>query len=199
MAKTLEFLIDLVSPNAYLAWYPVKDLLKRTGAELKITPVFLGGIMKLTGNRPPMIANAGIKGKNEYFMLEMRRFQAKHALAKFAMNPHFPFMTIAVQRMMCAAVRDGRGTEFIELMLPHAWENGANLGDVAVLKKILAASDFDADAMAAAAGDAAIKAELLANTEGAVARGVFGIPSFFVGDELYFGKDRLDGVEDALG
>ncbi|MGB3722715.1 MAG: 2-hydroxychromene-2-carboxylate isomerase [Pacificimonas sp.] len=198
MAKTVELLFDFVSPNGYLAWYPLKDIVARTGAELTVTPVFLGGIMKLTGNQPPMIANAGVKGKNDYMMLEIRRFVAKHGLTNFSMNPHFPMMSIAVQRMLVHAARTGRAAEMIDHVLPHVWERGADIADPAVLQAIFAGSAFDADELAAVTGEDGIKAELTANTEAAVARGVFGLPSMFVGSELFFGKDSLGGVEDAL-
>ncbi|MEO0501076.1 MAG: 2-hydroxychromene-2-carboxylate isomerase [Pseudomonadota bacterium] len=198
MTKTVEMLFDFVSPNAYLAWYPLQDILARTGAALTITPAFLGGIMKLTGNQPPMVANAGIKGKNEYMMLEMQRFIAKHGLAQFAMNPHFPMMTITIQRMLQQAVDEGRGAAFIDHVLPHVWERGVDISNHDAILAVLDGSEFDGAALLAGAAAADVKARLTTNTETAVARGVFGLPTFFVGDEIYFGKDRLDGVEEAL-
>lgn len=198
MSRTVEFIFDFVSPNAYLAWYPLQDIVRKHGATLVVTPALLGGIMKATGNQPPMVANAGVKGKNDYFMKDMTRFQQRHGLTEFRINPHFPFLTITPLRMLLAAQRDGRGDALIELLLPAAWEDGKDLSDRQVLADILAGSDFDGDALLAATEEPEIKQRLIDNTEGAVARGVFGIPSFFVGDEMYFGKDRLFEVEEAL-
>ncbi|MEE4351052.1 MAG: 2-hydroxychromene-2-carboxylate isomerase [Pacificimonas sp.] len=198
MLKTVEFIFDFVSPNGYLAWYPLKDIAARHGAEIVVTPALLGGIMKGANNQPPMVANADVKGKNDYFLKDMTRFQTRHGLTRFRMNPHFPFLTITPLRMLIAAQKDGRGHELIELLLPAAWEDGKNLSDKAVLAEILADSDFDGEALLAATQDPAVKQTLIDNTEAAVERGVFGIPSFFVGEEMYFGKDRLFEVEEAL-
>ncbi|MGB7406111.1 MAG: 2-hydroxychromene-2-carboxylate isomerase [Pacificimonas sp.] len=198
MTKTVEFIFDFVSPNGYLAWYPLKGVLKRTGAELKITPAFLGGMHKLTGNQPPFIAFADVKGKNEYNMLELRRFVAKHGLTKFKMNPHFPMNTITPLRMLMLAENEGRGEEFADFLLPHVWEQGADIGDKGVLLALLADGPFDGEDYLARTQKDDVKAALIANTENAVERGAFGIPTFFVEDEMYFGKDRLDGVEEEL-
>jgi 2-hydroxychromene-2-carboxylate isomerase len=195
--RTLEFVFDVVSPNAYLAWWPLKDVLARTGAVLEITPVLLGGMHKLTGNAPPMIRDAAVKGKVEYAALEMRRFIARHALDRFAMNPHFPFASIVPQRMLLA-VEGERRVALAECLLTAIWERGLDLSDAHALAGALTAAGFDAHALAAAARDPAIKQRLIDNTAHAVERGAFGIPTWFVGAEMLFGKERLGQVEEEL-
>ena len=123
VGKTLEFVFDVVSPNAYLVWWPLKDVTARTGATLAITPVLLGGMHKLTGNGPPMVRDADVKGKVEYAALEMRRFVEKHGLARFAMNPHFPFVSVPLQRMLLA-VEGAQRIALVEHLLTAVWERG---------------------------------------------------------------------------
>lgn len=197
MSKTLEFVFDFVSPNAYLAWWPVRDVVARTGATLEVTPVFLGGMHKLTGNAPPFQRDAGVKGKNEYAMLEMRRFIAKHGLTRFAMHPQFPFNSVTLQRMLLAVEGERRVAQ-VEALLPAIWEKGVALDDPAALGAVLADAGFDAEALFAATQDPLVKQRLIDNTEHAVERGTFGIPTFYVDGEMFFGKERLGQVEDEL-
>ena len=197
MAKTLEFIFDFVSPNAYLAWYPVKDIVARTGAVLEVTPVFLGGMHRLTGNAPPFQRDADVKGKNEYAMLEMRRFIARHGLDKFTMHPQFPFNSVTLQRMLLA-VEGERRVALADALLPAIWEQGVALDDTAALGAVLTAAGFDPQALLAATQDAVIKQRLIDNTEDAVNRGTFGIPTFYVDGEMFFGKERLNQVEEEL-
>lgn len=196
--KIVEFVFDVVSPNAYLVWWPLKDVLARSGAELTITPVLLGGMHKLTGNAPPMVRDAGVKGKVEYAMLEMRRFVARHRLDRFTMNPRFPFSSVAPQRMLLA-VQGAQRTALAEHLLTAIWERGLDVGVHEAFARELGEGGFDADALTAATQDPAIKQRLIDNTDRAVERGAFGIPTFFVGDEMFFGKERLGQVEEMLG
>lgn len=198
MPKTVELLFDFVSPNVYLAYYPLKELAARQGAEIVITPIFLGGMHRLTGNAPPFIRDAEVKGKNAYAMLEIGRFIARHGLGKFAMNPYFPFNSIQIQRLLMAAKEMGRELEFIDFLLPHVWESGANMTDPEAVTALLEQSSFDAAALAARTQSAGLKQQLVDNTDHAVERGAFGLPTFFVGGEMFFGKERLGQVEDAL-
>lgn len=198
MPKTVEFLFDFVSPNAYLAYYPLKKLAARQGADITITPVFLGGMHRLTGNAPPFIRDAEVKGKNAYAMLEMQRFIARHGFDKFTMNPHFPFNSIMLQRLLMAAKEDGRDIEFIDFLLPYVWEQGANMADPETVMALLEQSPFDGAAMAKRIQPPELKQQLVDNTANAVERGAFGIPTFFVGGEMFFGKDRLTQVEEEL-
>lgn len=195
--RTLEFIFDFVSPNAYLAWWPVRAIIARTGATLEVMPVFLGGMHRLTGNAPPFQRDADVKGKNDYAMLEMRRFIAKHGLTKFAMHPQFPFNSVTLQRMLLA-VEGERRVALVEALLPAIWERGVPLDDPAALGAVLADAGFDAADLLAATQDAAIKQRLIDNTEHAVERGTFGIPTFYVGSEMFFGKERLGQVEEEL-
>jgi len=198
MPKTVEMLFDFVSPNAYLAYYPLKDLAARQGAEIVITPIFLGGMHKLSGNAPPFIRDADVKGKNTYAMLEMQRFIAKYGFDKFTMNPQFPFNSIMLQRLLMAAKEEGREIEFIDFLLPHVWEQGANMTDPETVMELLTESPFDGAAMAERIQSPELKQQLVDNTANAVERGAFGIPTFFVGGEMFFGKDRLTQVEEEL-
>lgn len=197
MTKTVEFIFDFVSPNAYLAWYPLREMLAGQGASLTITPVFLGGMHKLTGNAPPMIRDAGIKGKNEYGMLEMRRFIARHDLQRFTMNPQFPFNSVTLQRMLIALEGDDR-IDFIEAMLPPIWERGLDVTDAEQVGAALGAAGFNGESLLAQSQDPAIKQALIDSTEDAVNRGAFGIPTFYIGEEMFFGKERLGQMEEML-
>lgn len=197
MAETIELIFDFVSPNAYLIWSPLKDLAAKYGATIAVTPAFLGGMHKLTGNAPPFVRDAEVKGKNDYAMLEMNRFIKKHGLTKFRMNPKFPFNTITLQRMMVALEPEKRAG-FIEALLPAIWEQGLDVTDAGLLGRILADGGFDAQELLARTQDPAIKQALVDNTEQAVERGAFGIPTMFVEGEIYFGKERLGQIEEQL-
>ncbi len=203
MANRIELIFDFVSPNAYFIWWPLRDVIKRTGAELDVTPVFLGGMHKLTGNAPPMIRDANVKGKVEYSMLEIERFIAKHQLTKYKMHPQFPFNSITLQRMLFAADQDGRGVQFVEALLPAIWEEGVDVLDPPALVAAVAKGGFDAADLFARSQTDEVKQGLIANTDHAVARGAFGIPTMFVGPkdgdtEMFFGKERLGQIEEEL-
>jgi len=197
MSKTIELIFDFVSPNAYLIWQPLNDLAEKHGATIEITPVFLGGMHKLTGNAPPFVRDAEVKGKNDYAMLEMNRFIARHALTKFRMNPKFPFNTITLQRMLIALEPEKRAG-FIATLLPAIWEQGLDVTDSETLGKILQDGGFDVQELVTKTQDPAIKQALIDNTENAVERGAFGIPTIYVDGEMYFGKERLDQIEEQL-
>jgi 2-hydroxychromene-2-carboxylate isomerase len=198
MTKTVEFIFDFASPNAYLANHALSGVLERTGAEVVITPCLLGGIFKATGNQAPMVAFGGIKGKMDYEMLEFRRFIARHKLSAFKMNPHFPLNSIHAIRGLVAAQQASVGGAYVEAVLAGFWEQGLKMDDPEVLSNVIASAGLDASALMAAAASPEVKSALAANTEAAVARGVFGVPTFFVGGEMFFGKDRLWQVEEAL-
>ena len=197
MTKTIELIFDFVSPNAYLIWSPLKDLAEKYGATIEITPAFLGGMHKLTGNAPPFVRDAEVKGKNDYAMLEMNRFIRKHGLTKFRMNPKFPFNTITLQRMLVALEPEKR-IGFIDRLLPAIWEQGLDVTDADTLGKILHNAGFDGQELLARTQDPVVKQTLIDNTEQAVERGAFGIPTLYVDGEMYFGKERLGQIEDQL-
>jgi len=198
MVKTVEFVFDFGSPNAYLAYKVLPQVLARTGAEQKILPCLLGGIFKATGNSSPIVAYAGVPAKLQYQILEMRRFIKRHNLTKYRMNPHFPVNTVLVMRGLTAVMMEQDSTAYIESVLQALWEDGKKMDDPAVVAEVLNNAGMDGAKILARTQDADVKQALLANTEAAVKRGVFGIPTFFVGDEMFFGKDRLAQVEEAL-
>ena len=198
MTARAQLVFDFVSPNAYLIWWPMRDIIRRTGAELDVLPVFLGGMHKLTGNAPPMIRDREVKGKNEYAMLELERFVRKHELSDFKINPKFPFNSILLQRMLFAADQDGRGVQFVEALLPKIWEQGLDVTDPEAVGAAVAAGGFDVEDLFKRAQTDEVKEGLFANTENAVERGAFGIPTVFIGDEMFFGKERLEQIEAEL-
>ncbi len=195
--RTLEFIFDFASPNAYLAYQVIPGVLARTGATLRLSPCLLGGIFKATGNQAPMVAFGNVKGKLAYELLETRRFVEKHGLTRFRMNPHFPVNTLLLMRGAAAAELEGRLTPYVETVLPAIWEDGLKMDDPTVVQAVLDKAGLGD--LLPKTQDEAVKAKLVANTQAAVDRGVFGIPTFFVGDEMFFGKERLGQVEEALG
>lgn len=197
MSKTIELIFDFVSPNAYLIWQPLKALAEKHDAEILITPVFLGGMHKLTGNAPPFVRDAEVKGKNEYAMLEMNRFIALHGLSKYSMNPKFPFNTVTLQRLLLA-FEPGERAKLVETLLPGVWEQGLDMTDIEVVGKILSDAGYDAKALLEKTQDPAIKQQLMDNTEKAVERGAFGIPTMYIDGEMYFGKERLEQMAEQL-
>ena len=197
MSATIEFIFDFGSPNAYLAYRALPPILARTGASLAISPCLLGGIFKATGNLAPTVAFAPIKGKLEYEMLELRRFVAKHRLVKFRLNPHFPVNTLMLMRGLVAAREAGVEAGYLDMGLEGLWEEGLKLDDREVLARRIDAAGLDSASLLAASQTDRVKLKLADNTAAAVARGVFGVPTFFVGDDMFFGKDRLGQVEEA--
>ena len=199
VTKTLELIFDFGSPNAYLCMKALPELLDRTGADLIITPCLLGGIFKATGNRAPMIQYADAPAKLAYEHLEMRRFIERHGLTKFRLNPHFPVNTLTIMRGAIVADDEGTLDDYVDAVNRAMWEEGLKMDDPEVIATFLSANGFDGAALLTRTQEPEIKARLVANTEAAVARGAFGIPTFFVGDDIFFGKDRLAQVEEALG
>lgn len=198
MTKTLDFIFDFASPNAYLSYKTLPPILERTGAKLNLVPCLLGGIFKSTGNQAPMLAFGGIKGKLDYEQLETRRFIAKHDLTEFTFNKHFPVNTLILMRGAIAAQLDGRLDAYVEAGLKAMWEDGLKMDDPEVYAAAMTSAGFDGASLLERTQDPEVKAKLVENTAGAVERGAFGIPTFYVGDEMFFGKERLAQVEEAL-
>jgi 2-hydroxychromene-2-carboxylate isomerase len=194
----LAFHFDFGSPNAYLAHLVIPEIEQRTGAKFEYVPVLLGGVYKLTGNRSPAESLAGIKNKPQYERLETARFLKRHGIARFRQNPFFPVNTLTIMRGAIAAQRLGVFERYVDEIYRHMWSEPKKLDDPAVLRAALIESGFDADRFAELVQDAGVKAQLLDNTERSVARGTFGSPTFFVGDEIFFGKDRLRDVEEMI-
>jgi 2-hydroxychromene-2-carboxylate isomerase len=197
-AVPVQFLFDFGSPNAYLSHKVVPALESRTGASVEYVPILLGGLFKLSNNRSPVEAFAAIPSKRAYDELEMRRFIARHGLDAFRMNPFFPVNTLKIMRGAVAAQEMGCFGPYVEAVFAAMWEDGRNMDDPAEIRAVLQAAGLDGDALLAASQDAGVKARLLANTQSAHERGAFGSPTFFVGDEIFFGKDRLRDVEDEI-
>lgn len=198
MSKQLDFIFDFASPNAYMAAQVIPGILERTGATLNVIPCLLGGIFKATGNQAPFTAFGNIKGKIDYEMLESRRFVARHGLTHFRMNPHFPINTLLIMRAFVAAGLEGVGERYMEVVLKAMWEDGQNMGDPEVVAQVLNGAGLDAAALLTRAQTDEVKSILMHNTQAAADRGAFGIPTFFVGDEIFFGKERLGQVEEEL-
>ena len=194
----LEFHFDFGSPNAYLSHLVLPDVERRIGARFDYVPVLLGGVFRLTGNKSPMESNAGIKNKMEYQRLEMKRFIERHAITRFTMNPFFPVNTLTLMRGAVAAKRLDVFDRYVDEVFRHMWAEPRNLGDAQVLAQALAESELPVAELLELANTTDVKNELLANTQSSVDRGNFGSPTFFVGDEMFFGKDRLRDVEEAF-
>lgn len=196
--KHFQFLFDVGGPNGYLAHRVLPAFCAEHGATAQYVPVLLGGLFKATGNSAPMMRYADSPAKLAYEQLEFARFIAAHSLDKFRMNPHFPPNSLLAMRAIIGAAALGCQPETIEAFMVGVWEEGLNPADRDAVTAHLDAEGLDGTALLARADDPAVKAELIANTEAAVARGAFGIPTFFVGDEMFFGKERLAQVAAAL-
>ena len=195
MMPKVEFHFDFGSPNAYFAHAIIPAIETRTGATFNYVPVLLGGVFKLTNNQAPMVQFKDIKNKLEYQRLETQRFIKKHGLNRFRMNPHFPVNTVQIMRGAVAAEMDGRLAAYVDAVFRHMWEEGKKMDDPEIIRAALDASGLDGTRTLQRIQDPAVKDRLLKNTEGSVARGTFGSPTFFVGEEMFFGKDRLGDVE----
>ena len=198
MSRTVDFILDFASPNAYFAYKVLPEITKRHDAKINYRLCLLGGIFKATGNQAPMVAFSNVKGKLDYQMLEIRRFIQRHGLQDFRMNENFPVNSLIMMRAAIAAERDGRLEDYIEVAMKAMWEDSKKMDDSGVFKAVMTQGGFDGPALLAAAQEPDVKVQLSKNTAAAVEQGVFGIPTFFVDDEMYFGKDRLREVEEAL-
>jgi 2-hydroxychromene-2-carboxylate isomerase len=194
----VEFHFDFGSPNAYLAHRVIPGIEARTRAKFRYVPVLLGGVFKATGNRSPVEAFAGIRNKPEYERLETERFIRRYRIDGFAPNPFFPVNTLQMMRGAAAAEIDGGLEQYVEAMFHHMWQAPKKMDDPEVFREALTASGLEADVILKRIQDQPVKARLITNTEMSVGRGAFGSPTFFVGDAIYFGKDRLRDVEEAI-
>ena len=198
MSGKVEFLFDFASPNAYLSYHVLREVAERQSVELALTPVPLGGLFKLTNNQAPMLAFGEVKGKLEYDMLETQRFIDAHGLNKFVFNPHFPINTITLMRGFIAAQEMGVVDQYVEANLSAMWEQGLNMGDPQVAAGVWQSAGLDAAGLAEAIQTQPVKDALLQNTQQGADRGAFGVPTFFVGDEMFFGKERIIQIEQML-
>jgi len=198
MSKTLDLIFDFGSPNAYFVYKALPPILERTNTRLNVIPCLLGGLFKATGNQPPMLAFQGVQGKLEYDQLEIRRFIEKHGLHDFKFNPHFPVNTLLLMRGAIAAQSNGQLEEYIEAGLSSMWERELKMDDPEVFVQAMTDAGLNGQALLESTQDPEVKARLMENTAAAVERGAFGIPTFYVGDEMFFGKERLQQIEEEL-
>jgi 2-hydroxychromene-2-carboxylate isomerase len=194
----VEFHFDFGSPNAYLAHLVIPEVEKRTGTKFEYVPVLLGGVFKFTNNRSPAESFQGVKNKPEYQRLELQRFIRRHGITRFAMNPFFPVNTLMIMRGAVAAQTAGVFARYIDEVFRHMWAEPKKMDDPAVARAALKESGLDGERLIAMTQEPAVKDRLLANTQKSVERGAFGSPTFFVGDEIFFGKDRLRDVEEEI-
>jgi 2-hydroxychromene-2-carboxylate isomerase len=196
MARKIEFYFDFGSPNAYLSHKVIPDIEQRLGPVFEYKPALLGGVFKATGNRSPAEAYAGVPSKMAYERLETTRFVRRHGLTAFRNNPHFPVNTLQLMRGVMAARDLGVFSAYVEAGYAAMWEQGLKMDDPEVFRQALADAGLPADQLIAHSQDPEVKAALVAATQELVDRGGFGSPTFFVGDEMFFGKDRLREVEE---
>jgi 2-hydroxychromene-2-carboxylate isomerase len=195
---TVEFHFDFGSPNAYLSHLVIPEIERRIGARFEYVPVLLGGVFKLTNNRSPAESLRGIRNKPEYERLETQRFIQRHGITRFKSNPYFPVNTLAMMRGAIAARLLGVFERYVDEMYRNMWAEPKKMDDPAVFHAALAEARFDVNRFLELIETRAVKDELLANTQRSVERGTFGSPTFFVGDEIFFGKDRLRDVEEMI-
>jgi len=194
----VEFHFDFGSPNAYLAELVIPTVERRTGVKFEYVPVLLGGIYKATGNMSPADSLRGIKNKPEYQRLETERFMRRHNITKFRLNPFFPVNTLMLMRCAVAAQFEGMFEPYFRAAYHHMWEEPKKMDDVEILRAALKSSGIDIDRLMARAQQDDVKKRLIDLTTDAVNRGAFGSPTFFVGKEMFFGKDQLRDVEEEI-
>jgi 2-hydroxychromene-2-carboxylate isomerase len=192
------FYFDFGSPNAYFAHRLIPGIEARTGNRFRYVPVLLGGLFKLSGNQAPMLAFGNVPNKLAYERREIERFIARHGLSQFRMNSHFPVNTLMLMRGAVAAQAEDVFEPYVEAMFRAMWEQSCKLDDPGVVMQVLAEAGLPSDRLVARAQEQDVKDKLAAGTQEAYAHGAFGVPSFLVGDELFFGKDRLRDVEEEI-
>jgi 2-hydroxychromene-2-carboxylate isomerase len=198
MSIQVEFHFDFGSPNAYLAHLVIPGIVARTGVPFEYVPVLLGGVFKATNNVSPAVSLKDIRNKGEYTQLETRRFLKQHGITRYAPNPYFPVNTLQIMRGAVAAKRLGVFERYVDEVYRHMWAEPKKMDEPDVIQAALEGSKLPAAEIIALMQDQGVKQELIANVERSVAKGTFGSPTFFVGDEIYFGKDRLRDVEEEI-
>ncbi len=194
----VEFQFDFGSPNAYLAEFAIPGIEKRTGVKFEYVPVLLGGIYKATNNMSPFESLRGIKNKPEYQALETQRFLRRHNITKFKQNPFFPVNTLMLMRGVVAARFENMFEPYFRAAYHHMWVEPKKMDDLEIFRNAFISSGIDIDRLIARAQQDDVKKKLIENTTDAVNRGAFGSPTFFVGQEMFFGKDQLRDVEESI-
>ena len=198
VSQNPEFLFDFGSPNAFLAHEAIPAIEKRTGVKFEYVPVLLGGIFKATNNKSPAETLAGVKNKPEFQKIETERFITRFNVKPYTWNPFFPVNTLNLMRAAVAAQLEGVFEKYIEAAFHHMWVEPKKMDDPEVAAKALNASGLDGAKLLARGQEAEVKARLIAYTQSAVERGAFGSPTFFVGKEIFFGKEQLREVEEMV-
>jgi len=198
MGTNPQFMFDVGSPNAYLSHHAIPAIEKRTGVKFEYVPILLGGIFKATNNKSPAESLAGIKNKREFHQIETQRFLKRFNVEPYVWNPFFPVNTLNLMRAAVAAQFEGVFEKYVEAAFHHMWREPKKMDDPDVAAKALNASGLDAAKLFARAQEPDVKAKLLENTQSAVERGAFGSPTFFVGKEMFFGKEQLREVEEMV-
>jgi len=193
-----QFLFDFGSPNAFLSHEAIPAIEQRTGVKFEYIPVLLGGIFKATNNKSPAETLAGVKNKREFHAIETERFVKRFHVKPYSWNPFFPINTLHLMRAAIAAQFEGVFEQYVAAAFHHMWEEPKKMDDPEVAGKALTASGLDAAKLFARAQDADVKAKLIENTQSAVEGGAFGSPTFFVGKEMFFGKEQLREVEELV-
>jgi 2-hydroxychromene-2-carboxylate isomerase len=198
MTPRVEFHFDFGSPNAYFSHKVIPAIEQRTGVKFAYVPILLGGVFKLANNQSPIVQFKDTKSKMDYMKIEIARFIKKHGLGRFKMNPHFPVNTVQIMRGAVAAEMDGQLAKYTDAVFRHMWEDGLKMDDPEVIRTALDAAGLDGARTLTRIQEQDVKDKLLKNTEATVARGTFGAPTFFVGEEIFFGKDKLRDVEEEI-
>jgi 2-hydroxychromene-2-carboxylate isomerase len=191
-------MFDFGSPNAFLSHEAIPAIEKRTGAKFQYVPILLGGIFKSTNNKSPAETLAGVKNKREFHALETQRFVKRFQVQPYVWNPHFPVNTLNLMRAAIAAQLEGVFEKYVEAAFHHMWREPKKMDDPEVAVKALTSSGLDGAKLLARAQEADVKSRLIENTQAAVERGAFGSPTFFVGKEMFFGKEQLREVEEMV-
>ena len=198
MSVSVEFHFDFGSPNSYYSHRVIPAIEERTGVKFQYYPILLGGVFKATTNKSPMEQLAGVRNKPEYNALETKRFVARHKLDNFRFNPYFPINTLSIMRGAIYTLNNGNGDDYIEAMYRCMWEQELNMADASVIQQALVDAGLPAEEIIVGTTDPEIKQQLIRNTTDSVERGTFGSPTFFVGKEIFFGKDKLRDVEEEI-
>jgi 2-hydroxychromene-2-carboxylate isomerase len=193
-----QFMFDVGSPNAFLSHEAIPAIEARTGAKFEYVPVLLGGIFKATNNKSPAESLAGIRNKREFHEIETQRFVRRFHVNPYAMNPFFPVNTLHLMRCAIAAQFEGVFEKYVDAAFFHMWAEPKKMDDPKVAQQAFSDWGLDAAKLFARAQDADVKGRLIENTQSAVERGAFGSPTFFVGDEMFFGKEQLREVEELI-
>ena len=196
MSSNPQFMFDVGSPNAFLSHEAIPAIEKRTGVKFEYVPILLGGIFKATNNRSPAETLAGVKNKPEFLAIETERFVKRFKVQPYVWNPFFPVNTLNLMRAAVAAQLEGVFEPYVEAAFHHMWREPKKMDDPEVAAKALTSSGLDGANLLARAQEPDVKAKLIANTQAAVERGAFGSPTFFVGNEMFFGKEQLREVEE---